>query len=157
MDTHTNNTGDLSDLERCLASCEPARDGLDADSMLFAAGRASARPGKAHYLWPALTTSMAALALVLGIWLALERAERQSLARLLQEATGPRPTPAEVKPEPPSADQPPHSGVLVRHGIVDEGLETGPGPAVVQVEPPGSQLPDPPILRVGRPDMLPDL
>ena len=35
--------GDLSDLERRLASWQPASAGLNADAMLFAAGQAAAR------------------------------------------------------------------------------------------------------------------
>lgn len=70
MDTHANRPEDLNDLERRLAAWQPSRDGLDADAVLFAAGRASVQPRPARFVWPALTTLLTALIVVLGVWLA---------------------------------------------------------------------------------------
>src|SRR5438552_19059242 len=81
MSPHPDN---LKDLERRLAACAPATGGLDADAMLFAAGRASARRGAARFVWPALTASLAALVVVLGIRLANERSERLALVQRLR-------------------------------------------------------------------------
>ena len=45
MQTNPNSADDLSELERKLAGWRPSTAGLDADRMLFAAGRNSVRPG----------------------------------------------------------------------------------------------------------------
>ncbi len=54
MATDDYNADDLTDLERRLSSWEPTTEGLDSDALLFAAGRASARPGLGRFVWPAL-------------------------------------------------------------------------------------------------------
>jgi len=155
MDTHPD---DLSEMERRLGACAPAADGLDADAMLFAAGRASARPGPARFVWPALTTCLAALAVGLGAWLAVERAERLSLAeRLRQPAPAPVPSPLPAPPEPPTADEPAPNSFLAARQALEQGLDAWPPAPVPAAGPPGPLPPDPPVLRVGRPDMLPDL
>ncbi len=52
MDANISNSDDLKELEQRLATWSPAKDGLDPDAMLFAAGRASARHGKTWLAWP---------------------------------------------------------------------------------------------------------
>ncbi len=158
MDTHPRRPDDLSEVERRLAAWEPAADGLDADALLFAAGRASVRPGPARFLWPALTAGMAALAVVLGVWLAAERTERLDLARQLrQPAPAPAPSPAVSPPEPPSAEEerPPNSLFAARRAL-ELGLDAWPPQAVSRARTPGPTPPDPPVLQVGWRDVLLD-
>jgi hypothetical protein len=91
---------DLSELERSLAALRPAADGLAADAMLFAAGRASARTSKSCYLWPVATGCVALLAVALAGWVASERSERLALAQLLRNLrSAPTPPPAAVVQE----------------------------------------------------------
>jgi hypothetical protein len=76
---------DLSPLERRLSCLRPSSDGLAADALLFAAGRASAQASKGRHVWPALAGCFALLAAVLGGWVASERTERLALARQMQD------------------------------------------------------------------------
>jgi hypothetical protein len=149
---------DLTDLERHLAGCAPSADGLDADAMLFAAGRASARRGR--LAWPALTACLAVLSVVLGVWLAAERAERKELAQRLQRPAPMQTPPPEgaappaPAPEPPTADQPPGGSVLASHQALEQGLDAWPPAALSAGDAPS---PERPVLRVGLPGSLPDL
>ena len=60
----------LSELERRLAACTPAMDGLNPDAMLFAAGRASARRGRARIVWPVAFTALSLLTIaVTSLWM----------------------------------------------------------------------------------------
>ncbi len=159
MDTPPHRPDDVSDLERRLAACAPAADGLDADAMLFAAGRASAR---SRFVWPALTACLAALAVVLGVWLVTERAARLDLAQRLERATPAplppvSPAPPATAPEPPTANEPPANSLLAAHRALEQGLDAWPPATVPTVATPGPLPSDPPTLRVGRPDTLPDL
>jgi hypothetical protein len=153
MNTHPN---DLSELERRLVACQPSAAGLDADAMLFAAGRASVRPGRARYLWPALTAGLAAFAMVLGTGWAVERGER--LALLVERrnpAPPPTPLPPPAPPEAPTAQQPASTSVLSWHTMLEHGLDDWPPPP-----PPDGRSgpsPDEPVLRVGRLANLPNL
>src|SRR5205085_10199892 len=72
---------DLNELERRLAAWAPATAGVDADVMLSAAGRASVRAGRLRFVWPALSASLTALVVVLGVWLANERDQRLALVQ----------------------------------------------------------------------------
>jgi hypothetical protein len=72
---------ELTPLERHLAACRPTTTGLDTDAMLFAAGRAAAKPGPARYVWPALACGFAVLSVVLGGGMMHERSERLALAQ----------------------------------------------------------------------------
>ena len=76
---------DLSQFERYLAGWRPSSDGLDADSMLFAAGQAAGRRGRSQLLWPMLCALLTVQAAGLGVWGLSERAERQALASRLPE------------------------------------------------------------------------
>lgn len=145
MDAHPD---DLNDLERRLAAWQPAADGLDADRLLFAAGRASVR---SRLAWPMLAAGLALGALGLGTWGASERTERLALAQLVHERSVPAPVPVmpEPSPEPPS----PHS-VLASHRLLERGLDAWPAPA----SGPESPLsPSRPVLRAGQTDALLDL
>src|SRR5579871_5127067 len=79
MDTHFPAPGDLNDLERRLSSMRPSGEGLDAGKMLFAAGRASIRPGRGRIVWPVISAFLVILVLTLGVGLAQERAARLDL------------------------------------------------------------------------------
>jgi hypothetical protein len=91
------NPDDLNDLERRLLSCKPAADGLDAEAMLFAAGRAVATRATPGFVWPVLACCMTALSAVLGIWLQSERDEKHMLAQRLSQQS-PMQTPAIAAP-----------------------------------------------------------
>src|SRR5260370_13561380 len=82
---------DLSDVERRLAGWQPASGNLDADAMLFAAGRAAGPHGPGRLLWPAVCALLAVQAAGLAVWGLSERAERQALASRLRERA---PTPS---------------------------------------------------------------
>jgi hypothetical protein len=160
MDTHPD---ELSELERRLASRAPASDGLDADAMLFAAGRASVRPRRERFVWAALAAGLAVLCGLLGVQLTAERAKRLSLAKQLslieqlQQPPAPRPAPPAPPAEaPPTAEQPPSSHVLTAHPLPRQGFEDWPKPSIIGIDPPGPPSTEPPVLRVGRPDQLPD-
>jgi hypothetical protein len=97
---------ELTPLERQLAACRPSAAGLDADAMLFAAGRASVRPNPARFVWPGIAAGFAVLSLALGSGLVAERSERLALAdRLTRPADveSPRPTPIQ-SPATPGPD-----------------------------------------------------
>jgi hypothetical protein len=86
MDTHPpHDEDDLSGLERRLARWQPAAERLDADAMVFAAGRAAGRGGLGRLLWPACSVLLAVQAAGLLGWGLAERAERQALASRLRE------------------------------------------------------------------------
>ena len=84
MDAQSPRSDDMNDLERRLSGWRPSAAGLDADAVLFAAGRASVRRPRARLLWPALSGCLALLAAALGVALVQERGARLELAALLQ-------------------------------------------------------------------------
>jgi hypothetical protein len=87
MDSHSSNPDDLRKLEQRLAGWKPTPEGLDLEAMLFAAGRASARHGKAWLAWPIACGCLALAVVVLGAGLATERSERLALLREIGAAT----------------------------------------------------------------------
>jgi hypothetical protein len=157
MDTHAHRPDDLSSLERRLAACEPAVAGLDADAMLFAAGRASIRPGSARFVWPGLTGAATALAVVFGFWLAAERAERLTLAEQLRQLSStsvptlsPLPAGGPGGPsEPPTTEQRPPNSLLAARQALEQGLDAWPAQSMAGAGAPGPPLPEPPVLQVG--------
>ena len=160
MDTHPHHPDDLSELERRLASCQPTTDGLDADAMLFAAGRASVRPGPARFAWPALAACLAGLAVVLGTWLAAERGERLALAQRLQQVPAPAPAPSSspaVPAESSKPDEPSPNSLLAAHRALEQGLDGWPAQSVARGDSADPPSPAVPVLQVGRPDRLPGL
>jgi hypothetical protein len=149
----------MNEVERRLAAWQPAGAGLDADALLFAAGRASARPGATRFVWPALAACASLLAIALGIWLVDERADRMALARQLRQQShmlantpssspAPDPTPESVEEEPPP------DSYLAGHRALDKGLEDWPMSAVIRPDPLGPMPPHSSILRAGRLDGL---
>jgi hypothetical protein len=133
---------DLSDCERRLAGWHPASAGLDADAMLFAAGRAAGRRGPARLLWPALCVLLAAQAAGLGAWGLSERAECQALASRLRElAPAPGVPPATAVahlPEPSYMPSPDDYFHLRRQ------VEQDPSRWLASLQPAGPQVPGPP-------------
>src|SRR5579872_1055799 len=128
MDTNPDCPDDLSALEARLSGWEPSAAGLDADAMLFAAGRAAARPGAARYVWPALACCASLVAAALGVWLGAERTERQALAQQLRRQDPAPRSPSgpalEVQPpETPAVEAPPRDSLLAAYRALDEGLE----------------------------------
>ena len=157
MHTHPDFPDDLSELERRLSACQPAPEGLDADAMLFAAGRA-AGPHRVRFVWPALTGFLAVLALVMAVWATPERAERLALARHLRQLS---PAPSEpvstptVPSEPPTADEPTADNWLTSRRALEQGLEAWPPQAIETPTTPGP-IPTVPVLMVGQRDALLD-
>src|SRR5713226_4058012 len=99
MDANFSNPDDLNEMEQRLAAWSPAKDGLDPDAMLFAAGRASARHSKTWLAWPIASGCLTIVAAALGAWLAVERSERLAIlqeihAQLAELAPVPGDTPA---------------------------------------------------------------
>jgi hypothetical protein len=159
MDTHPDRTDDMNDLQRRLSAWQPAALGLDADAMLFAAGRASVIRGPSRFMWPALVGLLSVLVVFLGAWLAVERDTRISLARQLRRqmpvtspSLAPTPTvPAESVTD--DADSP--DSFLTARRAYDQGLDAWPPEPEARA---GSAqaLPNGPILQVGHRDMLLD-
>jgi hypothetical protein len=161
MDNHSDRPEDLSALERRLSTWQPNSEGLDADAVLFAAGRASVRPGLARFAWPVLTMLLTGLSVVLGLWLAVERNERIVLAAQLREHP-PAPTVNSVPPpavytvpaESPDSDELSPNSYLASRRALEKGLDAWPSRIEVRGGPPDPSLTDPPILRLGQRDAL---
>jgi hypothetical protein len=157
MDTHTPRDEDnLNDLERRLAGWHPAPEGLDADAMLFAAGRAAGRRGRGHLLWPALTVVLAVQAAGLGLWGLSERAERQILASRLRQRAPALSAPPETAVAESSYTPSPDDYFHLRRR-----MEQDPSHWLAALSPAGSQAlgptpPKPLILRAGQRDGLLD-
>ena len=161
MDTNADRPEDLNALEHRLSAWQPDSAGLDTDTMLFAAGRASVRPGPARFARPALTVLLTGVSVVLGMWLAVERNERMVLTAQLQQ----HPPARAVNPVPPSAvntvpvespysDELPPDSYLASRRALEEGLDAWPSRVEVRGGPPDPSLTDPPILRLGQRDTL---
>jgi hypothetical protein len=166
MDTNSDRPEDLNALERRLSAWQPNREGLDTDAMLFAAGRASMRPGPARFAWPVLTALLTGVSVVLGLWLANERDERLILAAQLQlhqyaPSVNPAPppsagsTPGEVLAEQTShSDELSPDSYLASRRALEEGLDAWPSRIEVRGGPPDPSPIDPPILRLGQRNAL---
>ncbi|HLW64837.1 MAG TPA: hypothetical protein VKS79_05910 [Gemmataceae bacterium] len=86
------NFHEMNEIERRLAACAPAGDGLKADAMLFAAGRASARRSPATFLWPVAFTALSLLTItVYSMWMN-EHQERIAMASQLRQILMAAPT-----------------------------------------------------------------
>jgi hypothetical protein len=147
MDTRSD---DLNDLERRLAALSPAGDGLAADRMLFAAGKACVRPGSRQFTWMALSASLALLAGGLGIWGLNERTERLALAARLeptrQQPAQPLNTSQEPILESASPDRLDETSFLASHQILRSGLEGLPA-ALTSPRAEATEAPEYPVLR----------
>jgi hypothetical protein len=135
---------DLNDLAQRLAAWRPAQAGLDADRMLFDAGRAAARPGKAAIVWPVAAGCLSLLAAVLAIGLIHEHEENLALVRRLEARpapTLPAPTPAQTDP---LAALPPDAYLELRRAL-EEDPEGWPEPVAGSSS--GSTTSSPVVLR----------
>ncbi len=123
---------DLSDLERRLTAWRPSPAGLNADALLFAAGRAAGRPGPGRVLWPVVAGSLAVLVAVLGQRLAAERAERLALVELFQQRGAGAPAEPAAAPVSPAAPPPSDSYLAARRVLERQPdawlARTTPGP-----------------------------
>jgi hypothetical protein len=155
MDAHL--PDDLRGLERRLADWQPDEAALDADRMLFAAGRASAQPRQSRLAWPAMAGCLAVLASVLGLGLARERAERLALARQLEQRqpdAGPAPHPSPPARDDETSGPPSPDSYLAARAALERG-DPDAWRAPAGNEPP-SPAPPPPILRAWGPGTLID-
>jgi hypothetical protein len=163
MDKHSHRPEDLNELERRLSAWQPSRDALDADSVLFAAGRASVQPGPIRFVWPALSALLTALAIALGLWLVSERNERLALARRLHERSiapvvnsSPAPVSNTAPTESPDLDEPEPDSYLASRRALEKGLDAWPSRVVVRSGPTDPSLTNPPILTLGQREALLD-
>lgn len=161
MDTNTNRPEDLNALERRLSAWQPSHEGLDADAVLFAAGRASVRSGAARFAWPALTILLTVLSGNLGLWLRAERNERMDLAQRLGERPpafivqpSPPPVAHPAPAESPSSDELPPDSYLASRRALEKGLDAWPSRMEARGGSPHPSLMEPPILRLGQRDAL---
>jgi hypothetical protein len=118
MDTDRRPEDDLSGIERRLAAWQPATPDRGADTVLFAAGRASARGGRAAW---AIAASFAVAAVALGVWGSLERSARLELAQQLRKPA-PISTPSDVRPS-PEERPPPGDYLTARDLILERGVD----------------------------------
>lgn len=147
----------LSDLERRLSALAPAGVGLDADRLLFDAGRASVKAPSRGSFWPVAAGVLALLSGGLAAaWLS-ERAEHRALVeqwdRAMLRPVLPPPVPvaepaASASEETTTAGMPaPDGSVFASRQFLESGLDglaaAPPGPA-----PHGPSPADPPALRV---------
>jgi len=128
-----NDSNELSDLERRLSAHQPSSEGLNTDAMLFAAGQAAARKHPGRFIWPGLTGLTSVAAVIFGLLLTQERAERMLLAQRLQEQTPmPMPTPASSAPasivpaQIPAVAQLSPDSLRVARRALDRGLDDWP-------------------------------
>jgi hypothetical protein len=101
-----------------LGRFTPDSSGLDRDALLFAAGRASARPGR----WWVGLAGLLAVSQALTLVLLCSRHEH-SLA-----TPGPAPTPPVVNEPAPSGSEPPALVVLRQQALATEGNLPRPAP-----------------------------
>lgn len=133
---------DLSEVERRLAGWQPAAGNLDADAMLFAAGRAAGRRGRGALLWPALCALLVVQAAGLGVWGLSEHTERLALAGSLRERT-----PAPNMPTSPGVAVLPESSYTPSpddYFHLRRRVEQDPGRWLASLQHEGTQAPGPP-------------
>jgi hypothetical protein len=157
MDAQPAPSDDMSDLERRLSGWRPSAAGLDADGVLFAAGRASVRLGWGRITWPIVSGCLALLAALLGVGLSQERAARLELTARFHDAKPPvasAPYPLPEPDEPSSTEPPAPDSYLAAH----RALAGNPGSWLMAaaIEPSaGPPAPNRPIWKVGsHPDVL---
>jgi hypothetical protein len=159
MDTHDIPLDDnLSDLETRLRGWQPATGGLEADAMLYAAGKGEIQAlSRSRAVWLTLACGLLLVATWLGSWLAVERAERQALSHELRLRSG-RPTTPVVAPPPETSRQDdtiPQNGYLgVRKLVLEMGIDAWPVTDLGPNEPLDPPVPQPPILQVGNRDRM---
>jgi hypothetical protein len=153
MSTNPSPAGDLNDLERRLAEWRPATAGLDADRMLFAAGRDSVRSGWGRNVLPIVSVCLALLAGLLGVGFAHERAAKMDLIAQLHDTRQPllpEPSSAPDSSETPWAEAPAASSYLAAHAALAQNPDSWLDQA--KIEPAaGTPWPSRPILKANSP------
>jgi hypothetical protein len=151
MDAQRLPGGDVKEFEKRLSRLQPTPEGLNADAMLFAAGRASARSWR---MWATAAGLLAVLALGLGCALLVERTERLTLAHQLAQRQGVVNATPNVSP-PGQVDPASDDYLQLRNRVLHQGIEAWP---TVPGNRTGPGLPPPaePILQVWSPDRLID-
>ena len=156
MSTNPSPAGDLNDLERRLAEWRPATAGLDADRMLFAAGRDSARPGWSRSVLPIVSVCLALVAGLFGVGFAHERAAKLDLIAQLHDTRPsfvPDPNSVPDSSETPWAETPAASSYLAAHVALAQNPDSWLDQA--KVEPAaGTPLPSRPILKSHSPSEM---
>ena len=141
------NFHEMNDLERRLAACVPAVDGLNADAAMFAAGRASARRRPATFLWPVAFITLSLLTIAITSMWMNEHQDRVALASQLREMLLMRTPSSPPKPAMASDEyQRSSSNLLEVHRALDEGRDPLPPEPVIYVGTSGP-LVEPDILR----------
>jgi hypothetical protein len=147
MDTQpASNEDDLSDVERRLTGWQPAAERLDADAMLFAAGRAAGQGGLGRLLWPACCVLLVVQAAGLLVWGLAERAERLVLASRLHEQRPPPNTPLAPPVLSESGYTPSPDDYLHMRRMMEQEPDSGQGSLQPERPPPGGPPPEPAIL-----------
>jgi hypothetical protein len=128
---------ELTPLERQLAACRPAATGLDADAMLFAAGKAAGR--ESRLIWTGVAGVFAFISVALGAALVGERSERLALAAQLDRQAAEF---AEAIPSVPTTTTlPATDGFFAARRTLEDNWTPSPesqpdGPVVPSAEPP---------------------
>jgi hypothetical protein len=147
---------DVNDLERRLAALAPAGAGLDADRMLFAAGRASVRPAGRGAFWPVVAALLTLVSGGLTAALLNERAEHRALAEqwdrsmrqpfVAASVSAPAPSPLQADETASGGLPAPESSVLASHRVLESGLDgLAAAPSVPAAQGPATS--EPPVLR----------
>jgi hypothetical protein len=143
-------------LENRLAAWKPTADALDADVMLFAAGRASVRPSRLRYAWPSVAGLLTLVLVGQSIWLAGERGQRLALTQQLEEykkpwAASPRSEPTGVPSEVPPAEALPPDSYLAARRMLERGFDAWPDrPAAADKPSNSAPSPEAQIPRAGQ-------
>jgi hypothetical protein len=157
MDALPSPSDDMKELECRLSEWRPSTAGLDADGVLFAAGRASVRPAWGRLAWPIVSGCLALLAATFGVGLSQERAARLELTARLRDQKPPVVSAPSFVPEPvdaPSTEPPAADSYLAAHRALAGNPDSW--MMAAKTEPSeGPPLPNRPIWKAGsHPDML---
>ena len=153
METNPTPDGELNELERRLGEWRPSTVGLNADQMLFAAGRDSVRPGRGRNASLIASGCLALVATALGAGFMHERQARIDLFAQLQNVRPDSQLNGQITPESAEVylvEKPAASSYLAAHTALahdpDAWLEQRNGELAV-----GSSVSGRPILKASSP------